>query len=167
MTNELMNPQIQRQLKLPLTFISYAICTANMYRHFRNESTFIIQPVKRSWGNSVVYGGVFLLSDEPYYIRILDAYHLCSLSTLYRNHPKDVSHRGRSLVVPIHFSSLEELSRLQYTESNGLEVQTFFGNPEHPRISERLNKTNSYRISDGIDSKNFMRLYEEVHHANR
>ena len=166
LTNEWLNPNLQRQFNLPLTFITFALTEANMYRHFRNESTFILPPIKRRWGNSVVYGAVFHVPDASFHFRVLDAYHLCSLSTLYRNHSKDVCHRVRSWVAPIRFSSLEELSRLQYIESARLEVQMYFGNPKHPRIVERLNKTNSYRIQDGIDAKHFKELYEEVKYAD-
>lgn len=163
-----MNPQIQiqRQLKLPLTFITFAITEAKMYRHKKSENTFLLQHANRSLARAIAYGAVFLLNDAYYYFRILDAYSLCSMTVLLRNHRKDTHHRERSLVVPIRFSSLEELSRLQYTESGGMEVEMYYGNPEHHLISERLNKTNSYRISDGLDSKNFVRLYEEVNDAN-
>ena len=169
LTNQLQNPNFQKQMHLPLHFICFGIVEGKMYKYFNNKNNFIIatdyinQPIKR-WGNSVVYGGVFLCEDINFYIRILDAYHLCSLSTLLKNHDKDIFHRIKTQITPIHFKTLDELSRLKYTENNEkIEAQMYVANTNHPKINKRINdKKNSYRIIDGIDTKNFKQLFWEV-----
>ncbi len=114
------------------------------------------QPI---WGNNVIYGAIYSLRDAPFYIRILDAYQLCSLATLKRNHINDMHHRIQVGAVPISFDSIDELERVKYKEREGVVVQTYVGNPNHPKINQRLNKTNSYRVIDGMDDhiKQFIR----------
>ena len=132
-----------------------------MYKHFRNDGTFTLQNVGKAWGNDVVYGGIFALSDYDFYIRLLDSYHQCSLALLGVNHEKDVHHRHRVLATPIAFDSIDELERLKYREREPLTVNMYQGNLNHPKIKQRLDKTVNYRIVDGVD-KHFIELIREV-----
>lgn len=159
-SNELLNPTLQKEMRLPLDFVTFAHIKGNMYTHFRKHSTFTLHPAK-VWGNEVVYGALFSLRDYEFYIRILDAYNLCSLSTLGKNHNRDVHHRITVEATPISFSSVDELERLQYRERESIQADTYLGNPKHPKINQRLNKTNSYRVIDGIDT-HYMELIREV-----
>lgn len=164
LTNCLLNPLHYKKLNLPLEFIAFGITEGKMYKHFRNTGTFIM-PVNNSkrWGNSVVYGGIFFCPDVDFYLRILDAYHLCSLSTLGKNHIRDLHHRIISHIIPIYFNTLEELSKLQYKEGDKLPTHTYVGNVKHPKIAKRMYKPFvSYRIKDGIDVKHFKNLYKEL-----
>ena len=162
LSNELINPEVQEELRIPLKFISFGITEGRMYRHFRNQSNFII-PVDtlKRWGNEVIYGGLFLRKDFNFYARLLDAYHLCSLDRLKRNHDLDVHHRVEVDVTPIYFNTIDELARLKYREGTSIKAQTYMGNLKHNKITQRLNKTVSYRIIDGIDIHNFKKLFEE------
>lgn len=161
LSNELCSPSWQREMRLPLEFITFAHIKGKMYKHFRNNGSFVLES-KKKWGNDVVYGGIFLLKDFDFYIRILDAYQLCSLSSLYRNHKLDIHHRITTEATPISFSTVDEFERLMYKEREAIRVQTYVGNPNHPKIKQRLNKTVSYRIYDGIDKKHFRELIREV-----
>lgn len=160
--NELSNPNWQREMNLPLEFITFAYIEGKMYKHYRNDSTFILPNLSR-WGNNVVYGGLFLLKDSTFYSRILDAYQVCSLSTLHKNHDLDIHHRVSVEATPISFTTLDDFARLKYTERDPIQAQTYLGNLKHPKINQRLYKTNiSYRIIDGLDKTHFKQLIREV-----
>lgn len=115
-------------------------------------------------GNRVVYGALFLCSDFDFYSRILDSYHLCSLSTLLRNHSCDELHRINTPVTPIYFNTLDELQRLMYKEADDTIVaQTYTANLTNPKIRNRMNtECNSHRIISGIDALHFKKLFWEV-----
>lgn len=163
LTNELQNPHIIKQMRIPLEFVRFGISEGRMYKHYNNKSTFIL-PVNalKKWGNSVVYGGIFICKDFDYYCNILDAYHICSLSTLFRNHSCDLHHRVEVPVRPIHFSTLSELAHLKYKEGEPITLTTYLGNLKHPKIKQRLNNSKSYRVIDGMDKEHFKQLFWEV-----
>ena len=162
LTNELINPDLQREMKLPLTFIQFGIAEGKMYKHFGNRSTFICKDSNKRWGNNVVYGGIFLCNDFDFYSRILDAYHLCSMSTMLRNHNQDLHHRVEIDVTPIYFKTLDELARIKYKEGKGILALTYKGNTKHPKIIKRLINERSFRVIDGIDEQNYKKLFWEV-----
>lgn len=163
LSNELMNPSYQNELRIPLTFIQFAHIEGKMFRHFRNNSNFVALNASRQHGNKVVYGALFKLDDFDFYIRLLDAYHMCSLSTLHTNHINDIHHRIEVKATPIYFSNLDDFSRLKYAESQDtIDVQAYVGNLNHPKIIQRTNKTVSYRIISGVDANNFKKLFGEV-----
>lgn len=159
-----MNPDMYKEMHLPLEFISFGIIEAKMYTHHGRNKTFIVKPTTRRWGNSVCYGALFLCDDYDFYSRILDAYNICSMSTLFRNHKNDLHHRIEDFITPIHFDSLEEFVSLRYKESEPILAQIYVGNTKHPKIINRIKYRHqvSYRINSGIDGKNFKRLFWEV-----
>lgn len=168
LTNELLNPKLRHDLKLPLEFISYGIMEGRMYRHYGGKSNFVVpNDTLKHWGNNVVYGALFICKDFDFYNRVLDAYHICSLSTLLRNHNNDIHHRVEQYVTPIFFETLNELALLKYREGKPIKAITYMGNIKHNKISQRLNKTVSYRIKDGIDAENFKQLFWEVKHGKK
>lgn len=136
-----------------------------MYTHVGANETFILNYGK-DWGNTVVYGALFAISDFNYYISLLDAYHQCSMSNFGLNHPKDIHHREIRKITPITFDTIDELERIKYRENVPIDAHVYFGNVNHPKINQRLNKTVSYRVVDGID-KHFIQLYREVETWNK
>ncbi len=164
LTNNLQNPHIQKDLRIPLDFVCFGILKAKMYKYFGNNDTFITITDKSNQENNVVYGGIFLCKDFDFYSRILDSFYLCSLSVLLRNHANDICHRVKVEVTPIYFNTLNELARLQYQESEEtIQVETYIANLSHPKIKKRITDyKNSYRIMDGIDAINFKKLFWEV-----
>ncbi|TCX53799.1 hypothetical protein [Dehalobacter sp. 14DCB1] len=163
LTNELMNLELQRSMHLPLNFVQFGIASGKMYKHYRNQSTFIIsEAFNKRWGNSVVYGGLFHCSDFEFYSRILDAYHVCSMSTLFKNHHQDIHHRVKQQIIPIYFNTLDELARLMYREGEPIDAQVYVGNANHPKITQRIHNLASARLYDGIDVFNFKKLFWEV-----
>ena len=163
--NELMNPFIYNDtMHLPLDFISYGITDGYMYRHFNNKSVFILpNNLYKERGNSKIYGAIFAVRDIDFYISLLDAYHACYKNKIQRNHIYDIHHRDTIEVVPIHFKSLSDLSRLKYREgTTTFNAEAYFGNPNHPKIKQRIGIRNSHRVVDGIDKNNFKELYRRV-----
>lgn len=164
LANNLQSPKVQKKMNLPLQFINFGIIKGRMYKYFGKNDVFVI-PIEsyREWGNTVIYGGIFLCNDFDFYSRILDAYHICSMSTLLCNHKNDIFHRVHVDVTPIYFETLDELARLKYKESKEtFKVQTYIANINHPKINNRLNKTNSYRVIDGLNAEKFKELFWEV-----
>jgi len=164
LSNKLQNPSEYKFLNLPLEFIAFGITEGKMYSHFRNRGVFVAPADTRvRWGNSVVYGGLFHVPDVEFYLRILDAYHENSMSSLGKNHYYDTHHRHLYNVTPIYFNTLDELARLQYKEGRGTPAHLYMGNLQHPKIARRVNETKkSYRIVSGIDVQNFTKLFGEV-----
>lgn len=136
-----------------------------MFTHQRSKETFVtnerVKNVKR-FANDVVYGTVYVLSDFDYYIRNLDAYHMCSLSALRKNHQFDVHHRILTTVTPIYFSTIEELARIKYREGKPIDAHMYIGNIKHPKIRKRIYNIRSYRVIDGVDAKHIKQRIREV-----
>lgn len=167
LSNELLNPKLQKQLHLPLEFVSFGIVkNARMYSHYKEtKRTFItINDNLKKWGNTVVYGAIFTCTDFNFYARLLDSYHLCSFSVLYKNHICDLHHRTQVPVNILYFNTLDDLNMLKYKESQEtFNMQIYIGNINHPKISQRINSVKtSYRIISGIDAINFKELFWEV-----
>lgn len=159
--NELLNPYTYNNLRIPLEFISYGIIDGKMFRHFNNKGVFILPyDHQKIWGNTKIYGALFLCKDIDFYINILDAYHVCYKDKLKRNHINDMHHRYLVEVTPIYFNSIDDLARLKYRESDmTIQANAYFGNPDHPKIKSKIGKTQSYRVIDGIDGDNFKNLF--------
>lgn len=162
--NELLDPERRNVLNLPVTFITYGFVEGKMYKHYRNDGTFHLPRAGKAWGNGVVYGAVFALAHYDFYIRLLDSYHQCSLSALRANHSKDVHHRLITDVTPISFSSVDELERLKYTEREPIRAHVYTGNPNHPKIHNRLSHPGKprYRLVDGVDKRLIKQIREEL-----
>lgn len=160
-SNELLSPTLQRELGVPLEFVSFAITKGQMYSHYAKRSTFVLRGGK-VWGNSVVYGVLFHLRDSDFYLRLLDSYHACSMSSLYKNHVLDLHHRLYDFVTPISFNNVDELERLMYKEREEVKAMFYVGNPKHNNITRRLHRRNSYRVLDGIMPQQYNEIYKEV-----
>jgi hypothetical protein len=161
----LQDPTHHKQLLLPFEFISFGITEGKMYKHFQNNGTFVtpINTLRRRWGNNVVYGSLFYCPDINFYLRVLDAYHICSLSTLKKNHINDIHHRIITNITPIYFNTLDELSRLKYKEGKPISAYMYLGNTIQPKLARRIKHPYlSHRVIDGIDIKHFKNLYKEV-----
>jgi hypothetical protein len=156
----MMSPSWHRRLNVPLQFITFAFVHGKLYHHYKKKSTFVVQSNRRSWGNDVVYGALFLVNDYHFYIRSIDSYFACSKSILQRNHTYDLHHRINTLATPITFSSLDEFSSLKYKEGSEVRCEMYVGNPNQPKINQRLQSR--ARIIDGLDKQHFKELTREV-----
>lgn len=137
-------------------FISFGYTKGAMYSF--TDEVFMVH--KKRHGNSRIYGALFVLDDYEFYIRQIDAMHACRKSLLRRNHVLDTYHRKEVNVVPIKFDTLEEFAVMKYKELAIIEADTYLGNLEHPKISQRVQKR--YRVMDGLDIKHYTRLHREV-----
>lgn len=163
LSDNLVNPANQRNLQLPLEFLSFAFCEAHMYKQINSKNTFLVKK-GTYWGNQVVYGGLFLLRDFHFYIRTLDALHACSKSMLGRNHDLDLQHRILCPVTPILFHDVEQFKSLRYREKEQINAYVYVGNLKHPKIQQRVVK--SRRIVQGIND-HYIHLIREVFQHDR
>lgn len=167
LTNLLMTQQKLNDLKIPATFVCFGYVEGMLFKHYsHNQSTFLILESGYRWGNTVVYGALYHIDDYHFYVRQLDGYMRCSLSSINSNHRLDLHHRVKAIVTPIRFNSLDELDLLLYTEDDEqFEVDVYIGNPKHPNVKTKLNRQHSYkesfRVSNGVDALSFIKLYEE------
>lgn len=144
-----------------MTFISFAITKGQLYK-FKPHTLSVID--KKEHGNIVVYGGIYLLHDDSFHIRSLDALHNCSLSSLGKNHLLDEAHRVKIQAVPIRFDTLDDLDRLKYEENESITAEMYVANTKHPKINQRTNIKRGirYRIVSGIDKEPFKQQYTGV-----
>ena len=161
-SNKFINPTICQEFSLPLEFIRFAQIKGKMYYHVRNQDTFVVQDFNRKYGNNVIYGAVFLLNNFEFYIRQLDAYFACSLSSLGVNHKLDTHHRLAVETTPISFSTVDQFERLLYSEDEPITCHAYLGNLNHPKIETRVKQEKtSHRIPHGIYIKHFNKLIRE------
>lgn len=160
LSNELMNPSWQRELRVPLEFINFGFVEGKMYYMPQRKSTFNLVDVQDKWGNTVIYGAFFLIRDYHYYIRALDAYMFCSKSALGRNHVYDMQHRINVEGTQIAFRTTEDFCKLKYQEVQSIVCEMYVGNTSHPKLNHRL--THRHRVTDGLDTHNFKELIREV-----
>lgn len=163
LSNELLDEEVRKFIKVPMEFITFAITDGKMYSHYNNNGVFFIQNGRdKNWGNTKVYGVVFLVKDYFFYSDLLDAYHVCSFNKIKRNHIRDIHHRVSIDVTPIKFDTIDELNRLQYREAKSIKVVSYIGNTNHPNINKRFLTTKNYRKVNGVNEKPFIKLYREV-----
>lgn len=153
----LMSPEKREELRLPLHFISFAITDGQMYTTHGKVDSFVAKGL-RPHGNSVVYGGLYVLEDYHFHIRTLDAMYLCSKSALGQNHSLDTRHRIIDKCTLISFNTLDELNRLQYKELDTIPVEMYVGNTNHPDLTKRILRRHPYnhRIVNGVHEKYFL-----------
>lgn len=165
-SNELLNPEVREQLRLPTTFVCFAILRGSLYKF---KHTHLNVTHKKPVGNSAVYGAVYNLQDDFFHIRTLDAYHLCTKDALGRNHKKDFAHRVTEKVYPIMFKSIQDLDRLIYTEEDPIDVELYVANPNHPETIRRIKRTPglAYRQYNGILAEPFIQQLEGIKHERR
>lgn len=158
-----MHPDKQNELKLPLTFVCFAILRGSLYK-FPHTSLNVTH--KKPFGNSAVYGAVYILQDDYFHIRTLDAYHLCTKDALGDNHKLDHAHRLHVQVNPILFKTMEDLDRLIYDEMESIDVQAYVANPKHPTTNKRVRRNNgtNYRIYNGIVAQAFKQQHRGIAH---
>lgn len=170
LTNHLMTKSKLRELKIPMTFVCFGYVEGMLFRHYaHNQSTFVLAEHRYKSGNTVVYGALYHLNDAFHYARILDALMRCSLSSMSLNHPLDLHHRIIADITPITFDTLEEFDLLLYKESDeSVKAYTYVANPIHPEIEYRMKKVKykrTFRISNGVEAKSFIQLYNENREA--
>jgi|SRR6185312_9140433 len=161
LSNELMDARVRNDMRLPLHFVTFAIIEAQLYSNVRNEGVVNVRQERKYKGN-VAYGALFHLEDFHFHIRQLDAFHMCSLSALGRNHDLDTQHRIITDTTPIVFSSIDALERLQYEEKRVTKATAYIGNLKHPKLNRRIRNTNSKRIKQNILVEPFLHLHREV-----
>lgn len=149
-----------------MTFVCFALIKGSLYS-FPHTSLNVTH--KKPFGNSVVYGAVYILHDDFFHIRTLDAYHLCTKEALGKNHKLDHAHRVQGQAFPIMFKSIEDLDRLIYNEESPIDVQLYIANPNHPTTTKRVKRTPglTYRIYNGICEQAFIQQLEGIVHEQK
>jgi len=157
--DNLMTKEMQTYLKVKdLLPISFAIAEGKMYSMLKN--TIITQGLK-PWGSNNIFGMVYNLPDNEYYLRKLDAFYDCSLSGLLRNHVRDTNHRKRINVIPINPTSLENLASHKYKLGNSIECWAWLANKDHPAIKRRI-KYDHNRIRPGANVEAMKEAFQSL-----
>ena len=167
LSNELINPEVQRKYKLKLNFISFAFVEGIMFRqHQGNDKKTMNLKLKdtKARNNVVIYGALFWCDNFDFYSSILDGMHNCMTSILGFNHAKSEFHREEVMATVIHFETLQQLANLEYKELTQVETQAYFANINHPKIRNKVlgKKASDLKIVDGIDANNYTKLFLEV-----
>lgn len=164
MYDHLMTKEYREKLNLPLEFITFAFIEGKMYEYFEHNKHIKIalekDAIVRNRGNDKIFGAIFALPFYKANIRVLDGIYACSRDRLKYNNPNDIMHRKDVMATPIHFNSIDELSRMLYTRREPIKVQAFYGNPEHNWIKHRV-LMQRYRVVDGVDHDSFLDIYKE------
>lgn len=105
-----------------------------------------------------VYGALYILHNSEHFLRVLDASMTCSKGFIGKNHKLDIFHRVKEKAVPIHFKSVEEFLKMKYNEGEGLEIITYFANPNNELIKSGITNTVRNREISGLDINNFINL---------
>lgn len=118
--------------------ISMGIADGKMFN--MGGSTITTNNFRSSWGGNNLFGMIYHVPDNQFYLRKLDAFYNCSLSALYRNHTKDNNHRAQIEVIPILPKSLDSLSRHTYELNNPIKAWAWMANIDLPSVSRRINR---------------------------
>lgn len=170
--NDLMTKEIQNRTKIPMSFISFAYMEGCLFKFcdkiIRTRVRWYSLPLDRTfrpmYKRGRVYGAIFSIQDSQYYIDRLDAYHACSLSRMGVNHDKDIAHRVRRMVTPIHFDSLYDFGIRNYTESRVVPLECYMANTLHPTVSHKVfseKNLDKYKHHHGVDIRSFVQAYKE------
>ena len=170
LSNELLDPDRLRKLRLPIAFVTFAFMKGVMftfdekgYKSYQFKSFSIPAELRYSRGNNIVYGGVYQLNFADAFLLPLDGIHNCSRSIIGRNNVVDDHHRITRNIYPITFKTLEDFSRLKYLEHPPIKTHCYVGNTNQPKIKARLRETKlNYRIIQGILPDPFKKLFWEV-----
>ena len=170
LSNELLDPDLLKKLRLPIGFVTFAFMKGVMftfdsrgYKNYHFKSFSIPAEQRYSRGNNIVYGGVYQLNFADAFLLPLDGMHNCSRSILGRNNIVDDHHRITREIYPITFKTLEDFSRLKYFEHPPIKAHCYVGNTNHPKIKVRLRERYpNKRITQGILPDPFKKLFWEV-----
>lgn len=160
--DKLMNIEERDKLGFPLPFLTFSyIQPYKTYKDNSNETILAINYNEgmRGKNNDKVIGGIYLLDKR--YLRYLDGYYGCSLSTFGVNSKHDRFHRVKIDTKPIEFSSLDNLSRLIYNDKEPIEVFTYLGNIQNKQVYNIIRQPR-YRVNSGLDLANFLNQYKEM-----
>lgn len=156
--NNLLDKEVRDKLSIPIEFVCFGYIKARLYHFKENYIAISNTDLKRKWGHDIVYGGIFILKEEYFYERILDASLVCSKSALYKNHRLDIMHRHQVPCTPIHFETVEDFAYMRYTEKEEIQVDTYLGNPLNEYVKHRI--ISPYirnRELSGLDVYNFVK----------
>ena len=157
--NELLDEDYQKKLKLPLEFICFAyIEGATMYDIKGKYYAVKENDLKKTNKYNRVYGALYILHNSEHFLRVLDASMTCSKGFIGTNHKLDLFHRTKGKAVPIHFKTVEDFLKMKYNEGEGLDIITYFANPQNELVKLNVLNTVRNREVSGLDINNFINL---------
>ena len=166
LTSNAMSPRTIKAARIPLQFISFGYAEGRLATKHRelDDTILIYKPKEQPLYGDIAYGALFVLEDYEFHIPVLDALMGCTeaiTAGLYQH----VNIRVDVNVVPIAFNSLDEFRRLIYTEKDLISATTYYANPNHITIINRIKTLKKYTNVSNINPKPFRELYEEVYPA--
>lgn len=154
--NNLLDEEFQRKLKLPLEFVCFAyIKNATMY--VKRDNCYAVKDNSKYR----VYGAMYILDSSEHNLRRLDAIMTCSKSIIGVNHQYDIMHRVKTKARPIFFNNIEEFLKMKYNEKEGVEVITYFANPQNDFIKTNVLNSVKNREVSGLDINHYINLVLE------
>ena len=157
--NELLDEDYQKKLKLPLEFICFAyIEGVTMYDIKGKYYAVKENDLKKTNKYNRVYGALYILHNSEHFLRVLDASMTCSKGFIGANHKLDLFHRTKGKAVPIHFKTVEDFLKMKYNEGEGLDIITYFANPQNELVKLNVLNTVRNREVSGLDINNFINL---------
>jgi len=155
-SDSLMTTTTQRLLKI-YDFLPISIGIAEGKMWSITPDTMYTQGQK-PWGGNNIFGMIYYLPDNNFYLRKLDAFYDCSLSALLNNHIRDMNHRKKINVIPIAPITLDDLSRHKYKLRNPMQVWGWVANQNNPHVLNRI-KYDQNRIRPGANVKALKEAY--------
>ena len=146
----LMTPEKQKTINIKgMLPMSLGIINGKMWN--MSLDTIVTLPGStRAWGSDNIFGMIFYIPDNQFYLRKLDAFYNCSQSALYRNHLRDINHRVELDVTPIDPKSLDELSRHMYNLNKPVKCWAWVGNQSNKLVRNRVKRDNN-RVNPGCN----------------
>lgn len=158
-----MSPKRVRASGLPLTFISFGYTSGRILRKPQEpkETVLAYKPARTAHHGDIAYGALFVLSDFEFHLQSLDALEH-STSTITSGVKEHYTTRSRATVTPIAFDTLEQFSRLLYTEKESVIAEVYYANPNHPKIINSIRRLKFTTVKHNINAEAFKELYWEV-----
>lgn len=148
-TNELMLNDVQKKYNLPLTFVGFAHAEGLMYHFGKKYKVYKTDILQNKSKNDRIYGVLMVLDKAEVFIRVLDGIMGCSKSSLSKNHALDIAHREQIYATPIHFDSIEEMFKMEYTSGEKIKCYAYYNNPNH--IDNKMPKRAKEKVDFDLD----------------
>lgn len=151
-----------QKYNIPLTFISFGKMEDTCLYWNRKKYVAVSNTFQRKHRmGDVVYGGIFHLDDELFYIRLIDAYYSCSKSRVFENNKYDLLWRFVRNVYPIQFNSLEDFKSYKFKTLEPMQCTVYLGNQFDTKLFKTVHAGRK-KCAFGLDVQSFTNLYERV-----
>lgn len=147
--DEVMLKEVQEKMKLPMTFISFGMIDGfKMYDYKKRLAVVPFDFVRRTRGNTGIYGAIFKLEEPYFYLRIIDAYYGCSKTRILENHKFDRTHRLTLNTYPFYIEKIEELISGDFCTFKPIKCEAWLANQNDETLIRRIAR-NRHKVNNG------------------